>query len=99
MTIIYPSAEALPSVLKAEDGSAGIRITKDPYCAALINMAGVPIVSTSANVAGEEPAREEHEVRRQFGDALDYILSGPLGGNERPSVIRDLRTDEVVRAG
>jgi len=33
-----------------------------------------------------------------FGAAVDYVLEGPLGAAERPSEIRDARTDAVIRA-
>jgi L-threonylcarbamoyladenylate synthase len=34
-----------------------------------------------------------------FHDQLDMVLGGSLGGRRNPSVIRDLVTAEVVRAG
>ncbi len=53
LTIIYPGAKGLaPSVL-AQDGSVGIRLTKDPICLQLIRSIKKPIVSTSANISGE----------------------------------------------
>lgn len=53
LTIIYPNAQGLaPSVL-AEDGSVGIRLTKDPICLALIRSIRKPLVSTSANISGQ----------------------------------------------
>lgn len=52
LTIIYPNAKSLaPSVL-AEDGSVGIRLTKDPICLKLIRSIRKPLVSTSANISG-----------------------------------------------
>jgi L-threonylcarbamoyladenylate synthase len=54
LTIIYPTSKDLaPSVL-AEDGSVGIRITKDPNCIKLIRALKKPIVSTSANISGQK---------------------------------------------
>ena len=54
LTIIYPTSKNLaPSVL-AEDGSVGIRITKDPNCIKLIRALKKPIVSTSANISGQK---------------------------------------------
>jgi len=38
------------------------------------------------------------QVRRYFGENLAYIMPGTLGGHERPSVIKDLLSDEVIRS-
>ncbi len=69
LTIIYPNAKGLaPSVL-AQDGSVGIRLTKDPICLQLIRSIRKPIVSTSANISSE-PAPTF------FGDISETIKSG-----------------------
>jgi L-threonylcarbamoyladenylate synthase len=52
LTIIYDQPKNLPESLLAEDGSIAIRVTLDPFCKALINALGKPIVSTSANISG-----------------------------------------------
>ena len=36
--------------------------------------------------------------REIFGDELDAIVEGELGGLDRPSTIRDLRSGRVLRA-
>lgn len=45
LTIIYPKAEGLASSVLAEDGSVGIRLTKDPTCLKIIKALKKPIVS------------------------------------------------------
>jgi L-threonylcarbamoyladenylate synthase len=53
LTIIYPEAQNLAESLIAEDGSIGIRITKDEFCCNLIRQLGRAVVSTSANISGK----------------------------------------------
>ena len=55
------------------------------------------LVSTSANISGEEPARSLGELRAQFGESLT-VMSGPLGDLSRPTSIRDALTGETLRA-
>jgi L-threonylcarbamoyladenylate synthase len=74
-----------------------VRIPDHPLAVELCRQAG-PIVSTSANLSGQEPARTTAEVEAQLGALLDGILEGAVGGRDRPSEIRDVRTGEVVRA-
>jgi len=58
---------------------------------------GGPLVSTSANPAGARPAREAFQVRRYFGDQLDYLLPGRIGASERPTSILDLASGQIIR--
>lgn len=53
LTIIYPNAKGLAKSVLAEDGSVGIRVTKDPICVELIRALKGPLVSTSANISGQ----------------------------------------------
>jgi L-threonylcarbamoyladenylate synthase len=55
-------------------------------------------VSTSANPTGARPAREVFQVRRYFGDSLDYLLPGRVGAAGRPTSIRDLASGHIIRA-
>jgi L-threonylcarbamoyladenylate synthase len=64
---------------------------------ALCEAWGGALVSTSANPGGSQPPRERFQVQRYFGGQLDAILPGAVGGADRPSTIRDLRTDQIVR--
>jgi L-threonylcarbamoyladenylate synthase len=58
-----------------------------------------PLVSTSANPTGRPAARSRLRIEQYFHNQLDMVLGGSLGGRRNPSVIRDLVTAEVVRAG
>lgn len=51
-TVVYPHPRGLAPGVTAPDGSAAIRLTRDPYCRALIAAVGAPVVSTSANRSG-----------------------------------------------
>jgi L-threonylcarbamoyladenylate synthase len=74
-----------------------LRVSDHPGVVALCEAFGGPLVSTSANRAGEPPAMSADQVRASFGECLDAVVEGPLGGLERPSIIRDLVTGRVLR--
>ena len=38
------------------------------------------------------------EITAIFGDEIAYLVEGELGGNAKPSTIRDLATGKVMRA-
>ena len=51
----------------------------------------------SANISSEPSAMSALEVRRYFGDRIDYLVPGDLGSLGGPSEIRMLATGEVLR--
>lgn len=51
-TVIYNNVLGLPDNAIHENGSIAIRVTKDPFCKALLKRFQKPIISTSANKSG-----------------------------------------------
>lgn len=90
VTWLLPARAHLPSWLRGGHATLAVRVSDHPVVQALCRAFGGPLVSTSANRSGGRPARSALEVRRIFGEALDLIVPGELGGRERPSEIRDL---------
>lgn len=76
-----------------------VRLSRHALATELCKAAGRPLVSTSANRRGRPPARTTVALRRQFGQALDFVLGGAPGHWNRPSEIRVAATGERVRAG
>lgn len=75
LTIIYDGAHGVAPNLISEDGSLGIRITKEAYSQALCRALGRPVVSTSANISGEKSARWFGEITEEIKRGADYISS------------------------
>lgn len=96
-TWVVPAPEA-PAWLRGRHASLALRVSAHPGVQALCRAWGGPLVSTSANLSGRPPARDTLELRRQFGDGLGYILPGRLGGDPKPTEIRDAVTGIVLRA-
>jgi L-threonylcarbamoyladenylate synthase len=78
LTIIYPNAKSLAPSILAEDGSVGIRLTKDPICLKLIRSMRKPLVSTSANLSGEANPSCFADVNQQIKDQVDAIVMEKL---------------------
>ncbi|HOM40330.1 MAG TPA: L-threonylcarbamoyladenylate synthase [Bacteroidales bacterium] len=75
ITIVYPRSRNLAPGVSAEDGSVGIRITKDKFCSALIEKLGKPLVSTSANRSGEPAPGNFSEIPEEIIKAADYTVT------------------------
>ncbi|MFT3741811.1 MAG: Sua5/YciO/YrdC/YwlC family protein [Gammaproteobacteria bacterium] len=97
ITWIFPASTYTPRWIRGEHSSIAIRVTAHPVAAALCTALGRPIVSTSANRQGESPAQTVTAVSAIFGDQLDGIVGGELGGLLQPSKMIDVVSGEVVR--
>ena len=74
LTIIFDNATGLAPNLLAEDGSVGIRITKEEFSKELCYRFQKPIVSTSANISGEPTAQTFDEISDEIKNAVDYVV-------------------------
>lgn len=99
VTWLVPARKTVPSWLRGNHPSLAVRVTAHPLASALCRAWGGALVSTSANLTGRPPARSTMAVRRQLGRWLDYVLPGSVGGAERPTEIRDLLSDRILRRG
>lgn len=97
-TWVIPNGDFFPSWITGGKETVAVRIPAHPVVRALCQAFGGALVSTSANLSGCAPARSTLAVRRQFADTLDYIVPGALGGQSRPTQIRDLMTGDVLRS-
>lgn len=97
VTWIVPCLPAVPQWLRGKHNSLAVRVSAHPSVQKLCSAWGGPIVSTSANISGHPPARCALDVRRIFHAGVDYILHDDTGGAERPTQIRVLGSDAILR--
>jgi L-threonylcarbamoyladenylate synthase len=96
-TWIFPRSAAAPSWVVGNHAGIAVRVTAHPVARAMCQAHGAAIVSTSANTHGQAPARNVESLQQMFGQQLDEIVEGELGGLERPTAIRDAVSGEIVR--
>lgn len=75
-----------------------VRVTDRGLVKELCREYGKPLVSTSANLSGQEPCRTTNEVLEQFKGSIP-VLDGMVGGRQNPSEIRDAKTGQLYRKG
>ena len=75
LTIIYDGARNLAPNLLAEDGSAGIRVTREEFSRNLCMRFKRAIVSTSANVSGQPAPRSFADISPEILAAVDYVCT------------------------
>lgn len=99
ITIVYDNVRHIAPELLAEDGSAGIRVTREEFSKTLCARFGGAIVSTSANISGEPSPRNFAGISQEILKAVDYIVeyrqSDPSGA--QPSSIVKLGSGGLVK--
>ncbi|WP_241575376.1 L-threonylcarbamoyladenylate synthase [Rosenbergiella nectarea] len=98
VTFVVPASPSAPKWITGKFESIAVRVTDHPVARQLCESVGKPLVSTSANVSGQPPARVWSEVIDQFGENFD-VVKAATGGRENPSEIRNALTGERIREG
>lgn len=75
VTIIYDGVQGLAPSLLSEDGSAGLRITKEPFSNELCRRMQRAVVSTSANISGEPAPSCFDEISPEILKQVDYVCT------------------------
>ena len=99
-TFVLEATRIVPDNLTTRQKTVGIRIPQDEIALAIVRELGHPLVTTSANISGEEALHDPHEIDQVMGRMLDLVVDG---GNRLgdPSTIISLIDDqvEVLREG
>jgi L-threonylcarbamoyladenylate synthase len=98
ITWIFPAKQNAPAWITGTFDSIAVRITQHAPIKVLCQLAGSALVSTSANLSGQSPARRAEEVIRQFGGSLDAVFDEEIGTLLKPTEIRHSLSGQVVRS-
>lgn len=73
LTIIYDKGVGFAPGVCADDGSIGIRVAGEEYSRRLCRGLGRPVVSTSANLAGEITPANFEQISETLRSRVDYV--------------------------
>lgn len=74
-TFIYQTAYNLPDKLVHEDGTIAIRVVQNDFCKKIIRGLGRPIISTSANIAGQPTPPTFDKIDKNVISQVDHVVS------------------------
>ena len=74
-TIIFDHVNNLCKEIRANNDSAAIRLVRDKFCEEIIFNLGNPIVSTSANISGQENPIKFSEINNELINSVDYVVN------------------------
>ncbi|WP_163936259.1 Sua5/YciO/YrdC/YwlC family protein [Paraferrimonas sp. SM1919] len=96
-TWVLPKSDRVQPMLSGEFNTIAARVPGFEYLRQLCHFLGKPIVSTSANLAGEQPCINATEVKKVFGDKVSAVVEGDIQGAKSASPIFDAITGQQYR--
>jgi len=101
LTLVLPARPGLAAEVTAGTGTVGVRVPSSEVARTLAAHAGGPLVSTSANLAGEEPVVRAADLAPALRARLDAVLDGGATPGGLPSTVATFQggTLRVLRAG
>ncbi|MEA3466287.1 MAG: L-threonylcarbamoyladenylate synthase [Thermodesulfobacteriota bacterium] len=99
-TFVLDALRVVPALLTTKQRTVGIRIPDNNIVREIVRGLGCPLVTTSANVSGNETYQDPSFIQDDWGSMLDMVVDGGLLYGE-PSTVISLRNDqvEVLRQG
>ncbi|MDZ7266627.1 MAG: L-threonylcarbamoyladenylate synthase [candidate division KSB1 bacterium] len=101
LTLVFEATKRVPQNLIASSTTLAVRVPARALPRLLSEMLNAPIISTSANLAGQPGATTAEEVVRQFGSELPLLLDSGPACTTLASTILDVTTSppRLLRAG
>lgn len=99
-TFVLEATRDVPDLLLTRQKTVGIRIPDNRICFEIVQLLGNPIITTSANLAGEEPVGDPELIDLMFGNQLDLVVDGGVLTTDVSSVVSLVKdVPEILRSG
>ena len=96
-TWLVPATARVPEWIRGTHEAVAVRVSAHAGVAALCRAWGGPLVSTSANRAGDPAPVTRGELDAAIVAGVDLVVAGETSGLGQPSALRDARTGERLR--
>ena len=97
VTFLAPASDAVPHWIQGRHATVAVRVSEHPLARRLAELAGTPVVSTSANRSGRPSTVNVFQLRRQLGAELDFVVNGDCLRPGKASTIIDLASGDKLR--
>ncbi len=95
-TFVMEATSIVPDLLQTKQKTVGIRMPDNQICAAIVATLGDPLVTTSANLSGEEPIGDPREIFNSLRNQLDIVVDGGILSPDVSSVVSLLQDVPIV---
>jgi len=87
LTLVLRAKAGLHSGLLGPDGGVGVRVSSHPLASQLSRSLGRPLTASSANRAGQPPARSVKEARAMLEDQIKVYVEDATSTAQLPSTV------------
>ncbi|SDU05758.1 L-threonylcarbamoyladenylate synthase [Desulfobacula phenolica] len=88
MTLVFEAKNNIPTLLTADTGKIGVRLPVHPVARALVELMGVPLTGTSANLSGQAGCSRADRLNTAVIDQADLVLdAGILKGGAGSTIV------------
>lgn len=99
-TFVLEATRVVPDLLVTKQKTVGIRIPSNPIALAIVRELGHPLVTTSANLSGEEPCYDPSLIEEELGKQINMVVDGGIIKGDASTVISLINDNiEVLRQG
>ena len=80
LTLVLPGAVGVAPNLVPDEGTLGVRSPDHEFCRQLLRAFGRPVVSTSANLSGQQTPVGLQEIAREVVEGVDFVVNPRFEG-------------------
>ena len=96
LTIVLDKQDYLSDILTAGLNTIGVRMPDNEIALKLIELVGVPLATSSANVSGEPAFTNLSSIQEVFKDKIDYYIDGGDSKIGVASTVVRVTDDDVI---
>jgi len=96
-TFVARKRESIPELITAGKNTVGIRIPNHRVVKGMIENAGIPIITTSANISGKKAPVSFDEIDEEIIAKVDLAIDSGRCRVGKPSLVIDLRSGKILR--
>ena len=94
-TIIYPNCKKEFNYLSNAKNEIAFRVTPNKQIIEIINELNAPLISTSANISGDDFPTDFNNISSSILNAVDVILNFEIDSSGKPSSIMKIKNGEI----
>ncbi len=96
-TWLVKKSKLTPSWVSGCHPKVAVRVSNHPLIKALCENINHPLISTSANPAGADPALNSQQSENYFSTHVDFYLCDTAQISGKPTSIKDIETGKIIR--
>lgn len=95
MTILLKKNNKIPNIVTANGDLVGVRYPNDKNLIKIMDIVNKPLISTSANIAGNDTITSVDMIEKELYDAVSYVYDDGLIENN-PSTLVKVTNEEII---